>query len=310
MRPVGSGVAGGAVRAGLVASGAWLVLVLGFWLFGPEGAPRSGLARLGTLVGIIMPLVLIWAAVGMAQVLAGLRAEAAALRAQLHAMRAQSGEGVAGDPVPPASPRPMPTPAAALAAPAAAAAAAATSRPAPARAGATTDARQPRLDLDAVEAPAPVSPADLVLGLNFPDGPDDVPAITALHNALRDPDLARMIRAAQDVITLLADRGIYMDDLAPDLPRPELWRRFAEGMRGQHVEGLAGLRDAELEGAIATLLRGDEILRDTSHHFLRQYDRMLARHAARLSDDELLALSDTRSGRAFMLLAQVAGVFG
>lgn len=294
-----------AVRIGLFATIGWVVLVVGFWLFGPEGAPRSGLARLGTVVSVLAPVVLIWMAALAADALTVLRSEADSLRLVVDAMRREaSGASLVRADGPDMATAP-------------AAGAAARARPAamaaPAPAAAPGDTRQSSLDLDPAAAPPPpaeISPRDLILSLNFPDGPDDAEAIAALHVALADPDLARVIRAAQDVITLLAGKGVYMDDQQPDLPRPELWRRFAEGMRGGAVAGLAGLRNREIEAMLARSLREDDILRDAVHHFLRQYDRMLAVQVARLDDARLVTLSDTRSGRAFMLLGRVAHSFG
>ena len=62
------------------------------------------------------------------------------------------------------------------------------------------------------------------MALNFPDGPDDHEAIRCLRLALSHPELARLIRAAQDVVTLLASRGIYMDDIQVPETDPALWR--------------------------------------------------------------------------------------
>jgi len=49
-----------AVVVGAAVTAAWLLLVALFWLFGPEGGPVSGLARLMTLVGVFLPVALIW----------------------------------------------------------------------------------------------------------------------------------------------------------------------------------------------------------------------------------------------------------
>ena len=57
--------------------------------------------------------------------------------------------------------------------------------------------------------------------------PDDAPAIAALRLALQDPNHARVLRAAQDVVTLLAGQDLYMDDLPPDPAPAAVWRRFA-----------------------------------------------------------------------------------
>lgn len=283
-----------AVRIALFVTIGWLLLVAGFWLFGPQGeAPRSGLARLGTAVSVLAPIMLIWLAALAADALSVLRAEADSLRLIVDSLRREAVSGSRGE-APPSSPVPGVMPSS------------------PQARAPVPDARQSRLALDPpapAPVPAEVSARDLILGLNFPDGPDDAEGIAAMRAALADPDLARVIRAAQDVITLLAGNGIYMDEQRPDLPRPELWRRFAEGMRGGAVAGLAGLRDVELEARLVADLREDDILRDAVHHFLRQYDRMLGARVAGLDDAQLVALSDSRSGRAFMLLGRISHSF-
>lgn len=185
-------------------------------------------------------------------------------------------------------------------------------RPAPrasAAAARPVETRQSDLPL---EQPAPaveVSPTELVLALNFPDGPDDHEAIAALRTALLDHELARSIRAAQDVVTLLAKHGIYMDDLPPARHDAGKWRRFLDGQRTGMAD-LATIDDAKALDTGAALMREDEVFRDVAHHFLRQYDRTLARAAGGMDDGLLAAAVETRSGRAFRLLAQVTGMFG
>lgn len=289
-----------AVVVGAAVTGAWLLLVALFWLFGPEGAPLSGLARLLTLVGVLGPVALIWLAVALAGTIAGLRSDALLLRAQLDLMR---GGGAGGDDDS-ASDAP-PVRAAASARPAQPRAAA---RPVRAPETRGADTQQGDLPFEQPAAVA-VAPEDLIAALNFPDGPDDHRAIAALRASLADPEAARTIRAAQDVVTLLAKHGIYADDLDRAALSAPLWRRFLEGERGPALASLASGDSASAEIA-AGLIRSDEVFRDAAHHFLRQYDRTLARIAPELSDEALALLSDTRSGRGFALLAQVTGMFG
>ena len=68
--------------------------------------------------------------------------------------------------------------------------------------------------------------------------------------------------------------------------------------------------EPEASEALSEALRGDEVFRDTAHHFLRQWDRMLTRAAPSLDDVQLTALAATRSGRAFTTLAQATGILG
>jgi hypothetical protein len=56
-------------------------------------------------------------------------------------------------------------------------------------------------------------------------------------------------------------------------------------------------------------MREDAIFRDTAHHFLRRFDMLLVAFEPTASDEELVALSETRTARAFMLLGRVTGAF-
>jgi hypothetical protein len=156
---------------------------------------------------------------------------------------------------------------------------------------------------------APLTTEDLIRALNFPETAEDEAGFAALRLALRDRKAALLIRAAQDVLTLLSQDGIYMDDLRPDMARPEVWRQFAQGARGRPVATLGGVRDRTSLALTAARMKQDAIFRDAAHHFLRRFDQAIAEFEAEASDGELQALGETRTARAFMLLGRVAGTF-
>ena len=131
----------------------------------------------------------------------------------------------------------------------------------------------------------------------------------ALRKALKDRQAAGLIQAAQDILTLLSQDGIYMDDLRPDRARSEIWRRFATGERGRQIAALGGIRDRSSLALSAGRMKQDPIFRDTAHHFLRRFDKMLAEFCESASDADIADLSDTRTARAFMLLGRVTGMF-
>ena len=170
---------------------------------------------------------------------------------------------------------------------------------------------QPKLELGtpAEDLSPPLSRADLIRALNFPDNEQDTQGFGALRRALKDRDAKQLVQASQDVLTLLSQDGIYMDDLRPDRARPEIWRRFAQGERGRTMASLGGVRDRSSLALTAGRMREDTIFRDAAHHFLRLFDRMLARFEPEASDEDLVALSETRTARAFMLLGRVTGTF-
>jgi hypothetical protein len=150
---------------------------------------------------------------------------------------------------------------------------------------------------------------DFIGALNFPENENDSAGFAQLRRALSDPSSGRLVRASQDVLTLLSQDGVYMDDLRPDRSRPALWRKFAEGQRGAEISGIGGIHDRSALALAAGRTRADPVFRDAVHHFLRQFDKTFAKFAEHASDDDIIRMSNTRTARAFMLLGRVAGTF-
>lgn len=308
----------------LVLSVLWLGLVAAFWAFVPKAGTGIDAASLVmTVVGIVLPVVMIWVAAVTARTAREMRAEAQALKASVEAMRSawlnqnqiRAGHSLEKklDEVAMAA-RQAETALATFSSrrdgtvtqPSADRKAALV----PAKAGESAE-DQPVLALGTpAEALAqPVSVADFIRALNFPDNADDKEGFRALRRALEDRTLAKLVRAAQDVLNLLSQDGIYMDDLKPDRARPELWRRFAKGERGREIAALGGVRDRSSLALTAGRMRGDTVFRDAAHHFLRQFDKTFAEFEHNASDQEVAELAETRTARAFMLLGRVTGIF-
>lgn len=306
----------------------WLVAVAGFFLLAePNGPDAPGPAILVlTLLGVFLPIALIWVAALTLRSARMLRAEAADLKATIEALRkayiaqsqAHTAQGLAPDVARKLdeiaeAQRKTETAIAvftsrrdadAVVASADRKAALAIPRPDPADEQATLALGTPAEAL----AP-PISIEDFLRALNFPENREDKAGFRALRLALEDQRVAKLIRASQDILTLLSEDGIYMDDLRPDRARPELWRNFAKGERGGAIAGLGGIRDRSCLALSTGRMREDPVFRDTAHHFLRQFDRMLVEFEKSASDEELARLSDTRTARAFMLLGRVTGIF-
>lgn len=173
------------------------------------------------------------------------------------------------------------------------------------------DTGEPELALGAQfeDLAPPVNPNDLIRAIHFPENAEDEEGFSALRRALADRKIASLIQAAQDVLTLLSQDGIYMDDLRPDQARPDVWRSFAQGARGREVAALGGIRDRSSLALSAGRMRQDPIFRDATHHFLRRFDEMLTSVEPGMSDEELSRLGATRTARAFMLLGRVTHTF-
>lgn len=175
----------------------------------------------------------------------------------------------------------------------------------------TGDEDQPALELgtSAEELAPPLEMDDFIRAMHFPENPDDQEGFRALRRALEDHKVAGLVRAAQDVLTLLSQDGIYMDDLRPDMARPEIWRKFAAGERGRAIAALGGVRDRSSLALSAGRMRTDPVFRDAVHHFLRRFDQVYADFEPDASDQDIARMAETRTARAFMLLGRVTGTF-
>ncbi len=183
-------------------------------------------------------------------------------------------------------------------------------RPAlPPKAGPGEEQGSLALGNEAETGASPVNTPDFIRALNFPENAEDTEGFRALRRALQDRQTAQLVQASQDVLTLLSQDGIYMDDLRPDRARPEIWRKFARGERGRTTAALGGVRDRSCLALTSGRMRNDALFRDAVHHFLRRFDKMLAAFEPHASDQDIAALSDTRTARAFMLLGRVTGTF-
>ncbi|WP_170385691.1 hypothetical protein [Ruegeria atlantica] len=165
------------------------------------------------------------------------------------------------------------------------------------------------LGTQAEDISPPLSTDIFIRALNFPETQEDTEGFNALRLALKDRKTAQLVQASQDVLTLLSQEGIYMDDLRPDMARPEIWRQFAQGARGRSVAALGGIRDRSSLALTAARMKQDPIFRDAAHHFLRRFDHMIVAFEPEASDADLTSLGETRTARAFMLLGRVAGTF-
>ncbi|MEL7175436.1 MAG: hypothetical protein AAGK28_02825 [Pseudomonadota bacterium] len=305
----------------MIAIAVSLIWVLGvalfFWMTPSEQGGFDGVRFIVVFLAVFMPVAMIWIAASAARSTRIMREEASRLQAAVDGMRKSyiAQQQTAGMALKPAVERKLDEIAQSTKKAENAIATFTTTRE-PARAPLAPKVEAPGQDQPALELGTPsealgppLSTEDLLRALHFPENAEDTSGFAALRRALRDRQAAGLIQAAQDVLTLLSQDGIYMDDLRYDRARPELWRRFAMGERGRGVAGLGGVRDRSSLALSAGRMKQDTIFRDAAHHFLRRFDRMLIAFEPTANDAELAALSDTRTARAFMLLGRVTGMF-
>ncbi len=319
-RPGSDGLTGIEIAA-IAFSVVWLAASLLFFLLAPA-ENRSGVGGLGILsilMTVFLPVGLIWTAAALARSNRALREESQRLQATVDGLRqAYVNQAQKGQPSKDmALSKRLEEIAAATKRTEAMLAALSVQRAQPAaepqavsyNADPPTEQGALELGTPAEALSPPLAAEYFIRALNFPENAEDKAGFDAMRRALRDRPAAQLIQASQDVLTLLSQEGIYMDDLRPDMARPDVWRQFAQGIRGREVAALGGVHDRTSLALTAGRMKQDPIFRDAAHHFLRLFDRMFAAFEADASDAEISALSDTRTARAFMLLGRVAGTF-
>ena len=312
-----------------VLSVVWLLGISMFFMFSSgeasDSPPRvDNLRFVITIIALFMPVALIWVTASMARSMRLMREESARLQTAINAMRhsyiQQQQSGVLG--VKSSVENKLEEIAAAQRKTDAALSMFTSVRPeteqlanldkaALASAQQAPVQSQPSLALGtpAEALTPPLSVSDFIRAMNFPETADDKAGFRALRKALQDRHVSQLIQAAQDVLTLLSQDGIYMDDLEPDRARPEIWRKFAGGERGKPVAALGGIRDRSSLALASGRMRQDTIFRDSVHHFLRKFDQIFSQFEKSASDQQIVELAGTRSARAFMLLGRVTGTF-
>ena len=311
-RPRQAGVSGIEISA-VVLSAIWLVGSAAFFLTRPdegyEGAPQDpGLMFMLTMMAIFLPVAMIWVAATAARSTRVMREESQRLQTAIDAIRQsylaqqQGRERTQG----PSVTRKTENALATFSTSRDPARPAANAQP---QAAPAEDQMTLALGTPVEETAPPLPNADFIRALNFPETAEDEAGFAALRRALRDRPTAQIVQAAQDMLTLLSQDGIYMDDLQPDRARAEVWRAFAHGARGRSIAALGGVRDRTSLALTAGRMKQDPIFRDAVHHFLRRFGRSIAAFEPQATDAEMAALGDTRTARMFMLLGRVAGTF-
>lgn len=150
---------------------------------------------------------------------------------------------------------------------------------------------------------------DLNRALNFPRDEADEDGFAAIRRVLPYRCTAQLLQSAEDVLSMLAQEGIYMDDLQSSPANPDLWRKFAQGARGEVIADMGTIEDQAAIALVKGRMRTDEKFQDRGLEFLRLFDRMLAEFEHESTDRDLATLAGTRSGLAFQLMARANGAF-
>ncbi|WP_308915443.1 hypothetical protein [Jannaschia sp. LMIT008] len=156
--------------------------------------------------------------------------------------------------------------------------------------------------------PDPVPPGgiavdDFVRAVDFPENDRDDEGFRILRRALDHRPTAQALVAAQEVFAMLAEDGLYVDDLRVDPARAAEWRAFLAG-RLRDASAPGAMRDGAVQAMTLVRMREDPSFRDAARAFLQAFRAAARDVEPRATDPQLDDLARTRSARAYLLLAR------
>ena len=140
---------------------------------------------------------------------------------------------------------------------------------------------------------------------NFPESEEDVETLDALYDVLTDPEAASLLQCAEDTLASMADIDLYMEDFVPRLVPVTTWRNHLDGSGGERINGI----DAPVEQSrIRAKLNADKGFEHLCAKFMDRYEEMGRRLLNETDNEKLIVdLSNTRTGRAYLMIAEAAG---
>ena len=118
-----------------------------------------------------------------------------------------------------------------------------------------------------------------------------------------------MLQVSEDFLNLLAQDGIYLDDLKIDPPSVTAWVNFIKNEQSGHGKRLScnGIDDHIKKLKIRA--KSDVIFRDTALMLMRRFDKLLRDNLKTADDHQIFKISDTRSGKAFLIVGKISDSF-
>ncbi len=167
------------------------------------------------------------------------------------------------------------------------------------------------LPLGAMPAATPRGALNWTALVQILEGDLDRPGTRQVVEAtLSDPDVADLAETGREILDGLMGEAIHVEDMHPEHVSASLWHWFGQGQRGDEIARLAGIDDDITFAILRALLRRDPAFRAQALRFSTAYIRLVVRASDQIGiDPRLIEMADTAYGRAFLLIAQVFGLF-
>ena len=149
----------------------------------------------------------------------------------------------------------------------------------------------------------------LLKALNFPNDENDLIGFSALNLARKNNTILQLLQVSEDFLNLLAQDGIYLDDLKIDPPSVTAWVNFVKNERNEHVKSLNCSGVDQHIKKLKMRAKSDVVFRDTALMLMRRFDKLLRDKLETAEDHQIFKISDTRSGKAFLLVGKISDAF-
>ncbi|MDG2473689.1 MAG: hypothetical protein P8M50_00230 [Paracoccaceae bacterium] len=149
----------------------------------------------------------------------------------------------------------------------------------------------------------------LLKALHFPNDKNDSEGFIALEIARKNNTVLQLLQVSEDFLNLLAQDGIYLDDLKIDSPSVEAWLNFVKPEKKHYVRRLSCVGIDEHIKKLKSRTKSDTVFRDTTLMLMRRFDKLLREKLATAEDHQIFKIADTRSGKAFLIVGQISDIF-
>ena len=149
----------------------------------------------------------------------------------------------------------------------------------------------------------------LLRALNFPNDENDLEGFTALNLARENNTIFQLLQVSEDFLNLLAQDGIYLDDLKIDPPSVKAWVNFINNKQNEHCKKLTCSGIDEQIKTLKIRLKSDVVFRDTALMLMRRFDKLLQDRLESAEDHQIFKIADTRSGKAFLVVGKISDAF-
>ena len=149
----------------------------------------------------------------------------------------------------------------------------------------------------------------ILRALHFPNDLNDKEGFQALKVAKKSSIISELLQASEDFLNLLAQDGIYLDDIPIEQPSVEAWYNFLKVNRSELSKKLNCVGPEVETEKLKLRLKKDIVFRDTALMLIRRFDQMLKDRIDLASEDQIFNLAYTRTGKAFLIAGKICDTF-